>query len=137
MIPMPLLIDYPDLSRGIDAFNRGDYFVAAETFEQSLAAVDADLKDLVTALNRIAAAMHLRFERGARQGSINLLSQALLSLEDLKPERGGIDVERLFAEVDAFTAEVRAAPRHEHDGLKHRARIFVERRRAPTIRRRK
>jgi predicted metal-dependent hydrolase len=137
MTPMALLSDYPDLSRGIDAFNRGDYFVAAETFEQSLAAVDADLKDLVTALNRIAAAMHLRFERGARQGSINLLSQALLSLEDLKPERGGIDVERLFAEVDAFTAEVRGAPRHEHDGLKHRARIFVERRRAPTIRRRK
>jgi predicted metal-dependent hydrolase len=137
MITMPLLSDYPDLSRAIDAFNRGEYFDAAETFEQSLGAVDAGLKDLVAALNRIAAAMHLRFERGARQGSINLLSQALMSLEDLKPERGGIDVERLFAEVDAFTAEVRAAPRQERDGLKHRARIFVERRRAPTIRRRK
>jgi predicted metal-dependent hydrolase len=137
MIPMALLSDYPGLARGIDAFNRGEYFDAAETFEQSLGAVDADFKELVGALNRIAAAMHLRFERGARQGSINLLSQALMSLEDLKPERGGIDIERLFAEVDAFTAEVRAAPRQERDGLKYRARIFVERRRAPTIRRRK
>jgi hypothetical protein len=133
---MRLLSDYPDLVRGIDSFNRGEYFDAAAMFEQSLGAVDADLKDLVTALNRIAAAMHLRFERGARQGSINLLSQALMSLEDLKPARGGIDIERLFAEVDAFTAEVRAAPRQERDGLKHRARIFMERRRAPTISRR-
>jgi hypothetical protein len=136
MIPMALLSDYPDLVRGIDSFNRGEYFDAAAMFEQSLGAVDADLKELVTALNRIAAAMHLRFERGARQGSINLLSQALMSLEDLKPARGGIDIERLFAEVDAFTAEVRAAPRQERDGLKHRARIFMERRRAPTISRR-
>lgn len=134
---MPSVSDYPDLARAIDAFNRGEYFDAAETFERSLGAVDPELKDLVAALNRIAAAMHLRFERGARQGAVNLLSQALLSLEDFKPERGGIDVERLFAEVDAFTSEVRATPRDERDGMKHRARIFVERRRAPTIRRRK
>jgi hypothetical protein len=137
MIAMPSAAEYPALASAIDAFNRGEYFDAAERFEQSLAEVESELKDLVTALNRIAAAMHMRFERGVRQGSINLLSQALLTLDDLKPERGGIDIERLFAEVDAFTAEVRAAPRHERDGIKHRARIFVERRRAPTIRRRK
>jgi hypothetical protein len=31
---------------------------------------------------------------------------------------------------------VRATPRDERDGLKHRARIFLERRRAPKINRR-
>ena len=134
---MPSVRDYLDLARAIDAFNRGDYFDAAEAFEESLAAVDADLKDLVGALNRIAAAMHLRFERGSRQGSINLLSQALLTLDDLKPERGGIDIVRLFEEVSAYTEEVRATPRGEREGLKHRARLFVERRRAPKINRRK
>ncbi len=119
----------------IASFNRGEYFEAAEKFELAARSVDNDndLKDLAGALNRIAAALHLRFERGGRQSSINLLSQAMLVLDDLKPARGGIDVERLCAELAAYTEEMRASPRSERDGLKHRARIFLERRRAPKI----
>jgi hypothetical protein len=123
------------LEQAIEAFNRGKYFDAAEMFELATRAADkdGDLKDLASALNRIAAALHLRFERGGRQSSINLLSQAMLALDDMKPARAGIDVERLCAELAAYTEEVRAAPRSERDGLKHRARIFLERRRAPKI----
>ena len=121
----------------IAAFNRGDYFDAAEKFELSAPGIDPDLKELVGALNRIAAAMHMRFERGTRQAAINLLSQAMLILDDMKPERGGINTERLFDELYAFTEEIRAAPRDERSGLKYRARIFVERRRAPKINRAK
>jgi predicted metal-dependent hydrolase len=116
----------------IAAFNRGEYFEAAEMFET--ASLNAgELKPLVTALNQIAAALHLRFERGGRQASINLMSQAMIALDDMKPARGGVDVERLCAELAAYTEEVRATPRDERDGLKHRARIFLERRRAPKI----
>ena len=57
----------------------------------------------------------------------------MLSLDDMKPSRGGIDVERLCAELAAYTEEIRLSPRAERDGLKHRARIFLERRRAPKI----
>ena len=123
------------LDEVIEAFNRGKYFDAAEMFEvvTRSAGNDRDLKDLAGALNRIAAALHLRFERGGRQSSINLLSQAMLALDDMKPIRRGIDVERLCAELAAYTEEVRASPRSERDGLKHRARIFLERRRAPKI----
>jgi len=121
----------------VAAFNRGEYFDAAEMFELSVTGVDPQLKDLVAALNRIAAAMHMRFERGGRQSAINLMSQAMLMLEDMKPARGGIDTDRLFEEVYAFTEEIRAAPRDEKSGLKHRARIFIERRRAPKINRAK
>ena len=121
----------------VAAFNRGEYFDAAEMFELSAGSVDAELKDLVAVLNRIAAAMHMRFERGGRQSAINLMSQAMLMLEDMKPERGGIDTGRLFDEVYAFTEEIRAAPRDEKSGLKHRARLFLERRRAPKINRAK
>jgi hypothetical protein len=121
------------IDEAIDAFNRGEYFDAAEKFEVVALSADKDLKDLATALNRIAAALHLRFERGGRQSSINLLSQAMLALDDMKPTRRGIDVERLCAELAAYTEEVRATPRSERDGLKHRARIFLERRRAPKI----
>ena len=123
------------IDEAIEAFNRGEYFDAAEKFELATlsAANDRDLKDLASALNRIAAALHLRFERGGRQSSINLLSQAMLALDDMKPTRRGIDLERLCAELAAYTEEVRATPRSERDGLKHRARIFLERRRAPKI----
>ena len=126
----------PDqFENAIAAFNRGDYFDAAELFEQSAAVSDAELKDLVIALNRISAAMHMRFERGTRQGAINLLSQALLTLDDIKPEHAGIDTGRLYDEVYAMTEEIRAAPRDDRAPFKHRARIFLERRRAPKIKR--
>ena len=126
------------IDEAIEAFNRGKYFEAAEMFELATRSADnddkdKDLKDLASALNRIAAALHLRFERGGRQSSINLLSQAMLALDDMNPTRRGIDVERLCAELAAYTEEVRATPRSERDGLKHRARIFLERRRAPKI----
>jgi hypothetical protein len=125
------------IDNAIVAFNRGEYFDAAEMFENAARSADDELKAMVAAFNQIAAALHLRFERGGRQASINLMSQAMLALDDMKPERGGIDVERLCVELAAYTEEVRATPRDERDGLKHRARIFLERRRAPKINRRR
>ena len=121
------------LDDAVAAFNRGEYFDAAELFEKSVVGFDPDMKALAGALNRIAAAMHLRFERGGRQATINLLSQAMLTLDDMKPAKGGIDTARLFDEIYAFTEEIRAAPRDERPGLRHRARIFLERLRAPKI----
>jgi predicted metal-dependent hydrolase len=127
----------PSLDDAIEVFNRGDYFAAAEMFEDAAAQLDGEYGEVAGALNRIAAALHLRFEREARQGTINLLSQAMLAMEDMKPERAGIDIARLYDEVSAFTEEIRAAPRGEHGGVKHRARRFLERRRAPRISRRR
>ena len=132
----------PSIDDAIAAFNRGEYFEAAEMFEAAARAAGNsensdkdDLKGLLIAFNQIAAAFHLRFERGGRQASINLMSQAMIVLDDMKPARGGVDVERLCGELAAYTEEVRATPRDERDGLKHRARIFLERRRAPKINR--
>ena len=57
------------LGDAIAAFNRGAYFEAAEMFETAAHAAgnDNDLKALIIAFNRIAAALHLRLERGGRQ----------------------------------------------------------------------
>ncbi len=120
----------------IAAFNRGAYFDSAEMFETASHQADDELKGLLVAFNQIAAALHLRFERGGRQAAINLMSQAMIALDDMKPARAGVDVERLCTELAAYVEEVRATPRDERDGLKHRARIFLERRRAPKINRR-
>ena len=121
------------LAPAIELFNRGDYFAAAEALERSAATAPADMKDLVGALNRIAAAMHLRFERGGRKGALMLLSQAALALEDFRPARAGIDIDRLCVELSAYTEDLRATPRDEAAGLKGRALRFIERRRAPKI----
>jgi hypothetical protein len=123
------------LDNAIEAYNRGEYFDAAEMFENAARTADEESQALIAALNRIAAALHSRFERGGRQSAINLMSQAMLALDDMKPSRGGIDTERLCDELTAYIEEVRASPRDEREGLKHRGRMFLERRRAPKINR--
>ena len=124
----------PQLKEAIGSFNRGDYFAASEQFEIVGHDAEESLKDVVGALHRVAAGLHLRFARGGRQSTINLLSQAMMALDELRPARAGIDLERLYNEVSAFTDEVRASPReHETGALKQRARLFLERRRAPRI----
>jgi hypothetical protein len=119
--------------QAVEAFNRGRYLDAAESFENVAAEAADELKPLAGALNGVATALHMRFRRGGRQATVNLLSQAMLALEDMKPERAGVDVAILFDEIAAYTETVRAAPRDERDGVRHRARLFVERRRAPKI----
>lgn len=122
-----------DLQAAIARFNQGDYFAAGESFETLAANSAAEAKALPEALNRIAAGLHLRFERGGRQAAINLLSQALIVLEDFRPARAGIDVDRLYEDINSFVGVVRSSPRDESAGLKHRARLMLERRRAPRI----
>jgi hypothetical protein len=124
-----------EFDRAIAAFNRGNYFEAAERFEHVLGEGESEAHRIAGALGRVAAALHLRFERGGRQAAVNLLSQALLTLEDFRPARAGIDVERLCFELTAMADEIRASPREEREGLRYRARLFVERRRAPKIQR--
>jgi hypothetical protein len=124
------------LNEAIEEFNRGEFFSAAELFENAAAAATADAdKTFAITLNRIATALHLRFERGGRQAAINLFSQAMLTLDQMKPSRDGIDIETLLTELHAYTEELRATPKDEGEGMKHRARLFLERRRAPKIKR--
>jgi hypothetical protein len=123
------------LDEAIEQFNRGEYFAAAELFEHAAGEADDTGKTFIIALNRIATGCHLRFERGTRQAAINLFSQAMLTLDQLKPSRDGIDIETLLTELHAYTEEIRATPKGESEGMKHRARMFLERRRVPKIKR--
>ena len=123
------------LETAIEQFNRGEYFAAAELFENAAAQSDDSDKTFLVALNRIATGLHLRFERGGRQAAINLLSQAMVTLEEFKSSRDSIDIESLLTEIHAYTEELRATPKDESEGMKHRARLFLERRRAPKIKR--
>jgi hypothetical protein len=122
------------LKEAIRTFNRGDYFAASEEFENAGQSADESLKDVIGALHRIAAGLHLRFSRGGRQSTINLLSHAMMSLDELRPARAGIDLEQLYNELTAFTDDLRASPKEfEAGSFKYKARLFLERRRAPRI----
>jgi hypothetical protein len=124
----------PELKDAIRTFNHGDYFGASEQFETIGHSADESLKDVIGALHRVAAGLHLRFSRGGRQSTINLLSHAMMSLDELRPARAGIDLERLYNELAAFTDELRASPKEfEAGSFKYKARLFLERRRAPRI----
>jgi predicted metal-dependent hydrolase len=120
------------LERAVKLFNQGKYLEASEHLERISQDAEQPLKEIASVLNRVAAALHLRFNRGSYQGSINLLSQALFAVEEIEMERYGIDREQLKMDLARMVEEIRSAGR-ERSGLKHQMRLFVERRRAPKI----
>jgi uncharacterized protein len=92
--------------RGVALFNRRAYFESHEVWEALWQeAVDRD-KAFLAALIQLAAALHLRFERGGGRGTRNLLVQALTTLEDYRPHYHGVDVERLHAELATYAERV-------------------------------
>jgi predicted metal-dependent hydrolase len=115
------------LARGIDLFNRRDFFASHELFEALWREAAAAERPLYEALVQLATALHLRFNRGGQRGSVNLLTQALVHLEDLRPVAGGIDTAGLYEEVSGYVERLRAEPG---------ASTWLERLRAPKIRRR-
>ncbi len=87
-------------------FNRRAYFESHEVWEGIWRVADERDKRFLGALIQIAAALHLRFERGGGRGPRNLLVRALTTLEDYRPSFYGVDVERLHAEVDSYARRV-------------------------------
>ena len=92
--------------RGVALFNRRAYFAAHEAWEELWQSAEEREKAFFGALIQMAAALHLRFERGGGRGTRNLLVQALTTLEGYRPSFGGVDVDRLYAELTTYTERV-------------------------------
>lgn len=98
------------LQRAVALFNDRDFFAAHEAFEEiwrDAAEIDAPLGE---ALIRLATAFHLRLHRGAHRGTVNLLQQALVRLEDMRPVSGGIDTAALYDDVAGYLERLRREP---------------------------
>ena len=95
-----------ELERGVTLFNRRAYFKSHEVWEDLWQESDERTKEFVGALIQIAAALHLRFERGGGRGSRNLLVRALTALEGFRPTYQGIDVERLYQELETYAERI-------------------------------
>jgi hypothetical protein len=107
--------DGPDVGaavrRGVRLFNQGRYFTAQQLFEETWQGTAGPERGFLEALVQLAAGMHLRTRRGARQGAEHLLIRALIGFEDWKPAAYDVDVARLTVEFDAYVQWLREVKR--------------------------
>ena len=113
------------LKEAVALFNKHEYFSCHEVFEEIWHEASAEEKNFYEGLIRLATGLHLRFNRHNPQGAINLLTQGLIRLEDYRPLHQGVDVARLYTDVDTHLEELKAS--------KNTQAGFFERRRAPRI----
>lgn len=99
------------LARGVRLFNLGRYMAAHELWEEAWREGADEDRSFLEALVQLAAGLHLRTRRGGTRGAEHLLSQALATLEDFRPVRRGLDVERLVVEFGAYVAWIREIKR--------------------------
>ena len=99
---------HPKLKDAIRLFNRREYFACHQVLEEAWHEVAEEDKLFYEALIRLATGLHLRFNRGGTHGATNLLTQALMRLEDYRPTHHGIDVAQLYNDVDTHAGDLKA-----------------------------
>lgn len=114
------------LKEAISLFNRREYFESHTILETMWQEASGDDKNFYECLIRFATGLHLRFNRRNRQGAINLLTQGMMKIENYRPTYLGIDVARLYDEVNAHVGSLKATESVEPG--------FLERWRVPRIR---
>jgi len=97
--------------RGARWFNLRRYMRAQEVWEAAWRTADGDDRAFLEGLVQLAAGLHLRTRRGATRGTVHLLAQSIVLLDDYRTGRHGVDVERLLADVDAFVGWLRERQR--------------------------
>lgn len=113
------------LEEAVTLFNRRAYFDCHEILEDVWQDAPQEDKGFYEALIRLATALHLRFHRRALQGAINLLTQGLMRLEQYRPVHLGVDVARLYEDIDSHVEDLKAAKKSQPG--------FFERWRVPRI----
>jgi hypothetical protein len=116
---------HPKLREAIALFNHREYFRCHEVLEEIWHAAISEDKAFYEGLIRLSTGLHLRFNRRAPQGAINLLTQALMRLENYRPTHHSIDVARLYTDIDAHLQDLKAS--------KNPQAGFFERWRVPRI----
>jgi uncharacterized protein len=101
----------PATRRGVRLFNAGRYLSAQQVWEEAWREAAEDERAFLEALVQLAGGLHLRTRRGALRGAVQLMSQALILLEDYRPEKHGVDVARLVDDFAAYAEWVKASKR--------------------------
>jgi len=102
---------HPDLSpgerrrlfqEGIDLFNRGDFFLAHEAWEEIWRSTTPEPRELFQGLVQVAAALHQILDLKRRIGPRNTLAKARAHLEPCAPVTCGVDVAALLDDVGGW-----------------------------------
>ena len=113
------------VGRGVRLFNQGRYLSAQQLWETAWREAAAPDKAFLEGLVQLAGGLHLRTRRGVTRGALNLLKQALITLDDYRPATHGVDVATLTAEFHAYVEWL--------EGVRRRHRL-LDRLRIPRLR---
>jgi predicted metal-dependent hydrolase len=98
---------YEALERGIELFNRQEFYEAHEAWEAGWIDEIAEERRLLQGLIQIAAGFY-KLQVGSPQGTVKLLEQGLNKLRDFIGRSLGVDLSRLIPQVEHCLEESRA-----------------------------
>jgi hypothetical protein len=95
----------PRYLRGIDHFNRGEYFEAHEVWEDLWIEVNDEPKGFYHGLIQAAVALH-HARRANPNGARSLFRRMKANLDGFRPSYLGLDLETFLSRMDAACAPV-------------------------------
>ncbi len=106
----------PELAlRGVNAFNRGEFYRQHDLFEAQWVATTGPVRDLYRAILQVGVAYY-QIERGNYRGALKMLQRSAQWLRILPDRCQGVDVERLRRDSFAVRAELqRLGPERLHE----------------------
>jgi predicted metal-dependent hydrolase len=99
----------PRYLRGIDHFNRGEYFEAHEVWEDLWIELNDERKGFYHGLIQAAVALH-HASRANPNGARSLFRRMKANLDGYRPAYEGLDVDAFLARMDACCAPVFEVP---------------------------
>jgi uncharacterized protein len=96
--PLPLVI------KGIEQFNRGEFFEQHESLEAAWRAEPRPVRELYQGILQAGVACY-QLERGNLPGALKMFERGLRRLRQFTPECLGIDVSRLIADAERVRDE--------------------------------
>ena len=91
----------PSFARGIEHFNRHEFFSAHEELEDAWRAEDSDARLFLQGLTQVAVALH-HHSTGNTAGATSVLARALRNLAAYPDRYRGIELGRLRRELQLF-----------------------------------
>jgi predicted metal-dependent hydrolase len=94
--------------RGLEEFNRGEYFKAHETLEEAWNADDSAARELYRAILQVAVA-YLQIERGNYPGAMKMFWRLRQWIDPLPAVCRGVNVEQLRQDADRVYTALKSA----------------------------
>ena len=103
------------VAKGVQEFNRGEYFEQHETLETAWRAEPGPVRELYQGILQVGVACY-QIERNNLPGALKLLERGLRRLRQFAPECLSLDVAQLIADAERVREEAqRLGPERLHE----------------------